>query len=72
MINYSYSFNRDNMNASEIENHTIEHFTKVCERRYKNKGYSSFSDYLNNRFFEKIIDHGKLKKWKFYISGKYG
>ncbi len=52
MINYSYSFNRDNMNHSEIENHTIEHFTKVCERRYKNKGYSSFSDYLNNHVRE--------------------
>ncbi len=48
MINYSYSFNRNNMNASEIENHTIEHFTAVCERRYKNKGYSNFSDYVNN------------------------
>ena len=52
MINYSYSFNCNNMNYSEIENHTIEHFTNVCERRYKNKGHSNFSDYLNNRFRE--------------------
>ena len=28
MINYSYSFNRDNMNASEIENHTVRAFYK--------------------------------------------
>ena len=54
MINYSYSFNRDDMNASEIEHHTIEHFTAVCERRYKNKGYSSFSDYVNNHSREEI------------------
>ena len=60
MINYSYSFNRDNMNASEIENHTIEHFTTVCERRYKNKGYSNFSDYLNNHSREEIENTGNF------------
>ena len=42
------------MNYSEIENHTIEHFTTVCERRYKNKGYSNFSDYVNNHSREEI------------------